>query len=78
MFVKVVRGSSDSVFECDRVHRRPDPYPEGGKPALVSFDLESHKPGANITIQVDVEDRNVAVYYMADDGKTIERFGQRV
>ena len=73
MFVKVVRKDNDSVFECDRVHRRP----VIDTPGFVEFSLEGHKPGSNISIQVQVEDRETSVYLMNDDGTTIERYGYR-
>ncbi len=73
MYVKVVRDGTESIYECDRAHKRPMVDSETGerKPDDVCFALESHEIGGNIDLRCDAETR---VFVMDSTGQTIERW----
>lgn len=61
MFVKVVGGVFQSLYECKRVHIR-----QGKNNDFVVFHMEEPE------ITLELEKSNFVVYFMSDQGRTVD------
>jgi hypothetical protein len=63
MFIRIVRGKNESLYECERMHIRPHGDTE--------FVIEMEPSGVNIQIDKTVP-AALAVYVMNNNGRTID------
>lgn len=83
MFVRIIRGDHESLYECMRMYIHPlnvdgDKLPQGAVPSASSkFDIVMESPGeGSVTAQIDREEK-VEVFIMNNAGQTIDsrRYG---
>ncbi len=66
MFVKVVTPNEESMYDCSRTGHRSSPEDEDTL-ILTIFNKDGTKE------VLDVDKKNSDVYFMNDDGKTVDR-----
>lgn len=68
MFVKIVKGDHESLYECSNVRVA---QLSGKESFLLLMDLEDGTHGQGVVVDKNVPEA-VAVYFMNHDGKTID------
>ena len=75
MFIKVKRDENESLYECERYHlsfAHAVDGPDKPMKTTMYLALERDDTNGSITLQLEKDTPNLAVYVMNRDGQTID------